>query len=64
MSRSAMTEQQFREHLEAAVRKGVVGAMQLWSSLYLREEKAPAVVDPFDAEREQKLRVIRGDRPA
>jgi hypothetical protein len=59
---SPMTEQEFREHLDAAVRKGVVGAMKLWAGLHLREaQPPPAAEDPFDAAREQRLRVIRGD---
>ena len=62
--RAEMAESEFRECLEAGVRRGTVGAMQLWASLYRREEK-PAVADPFDEARERKLKVIRGgDQPA
>ncbi len=54
-----MDEGEFRACLEDGVRGGTVGAMQLWASLYLRDEPPEADADPFDEIREQKLKVVR-----
>jgi hypothetical protein len=55
LSDTPMTEEEFRQHLEAAVREGKVPAMRLWWEYYGRPDSSPSPFDEFDRQHTRPL---------